>query len=60
MTKSLNVVLAELGYETEPAPGTYKKWIIKDGELVGSMSSGQVWNYLRHEHPEYFEKEGNK
>lgn len=60
MTKSLNVVLAELGYETEPVPGTYNKRIKKDGKLVGTMSAGQVWNYLRHEHPEYFEKEGNE
>lgn len=57
MAKSLNVVLAELGYTTEPVPNTYNKRIIKDGELVGSMSSGQVWNYLRREHPEYFEGE---
>lgn len=55
MAKSLNVVLAELGYETEPVPNTYQKRIFKDGELIDSMSSGQVWNYLRNEHPEYFE-----
>lgn len=55
MTKSLNDILAELGYTTEPVPNTYNKRIIKDGELVGSMSSGQVWNYLRNKHPEYFE-----
>ena len=28
-------------------------------EFIGNMSAGQVWNYLRNEHPEYFEKEGN-
>lgn len=55
MTKSLNVVLAELGYETEPVPPTRQKRIFKDGELVGTMSPGQVWNYLWHQHPEYFE-----
>lgn len=56
MAKSLNDILTELGYTTEPVPNTYNKRIIKDGELVGSMSSGQVWNYLRNEHPEYFEE----
>ena len=60
MAKSLNDILAELGYTTEPVPNTYNKRIIKDGELIDSMSSGQVWNYLRHERPEYFEKEGNQ
>ncbi|MDN5289894.1 MAG: hypothetical protein PWQ06_133 [Anaerophaga sp.] len=60
MAKSLNDILAELGYTTEPVPNTYNKRIIKDGELVGTMSSGQVRNYLRHDHPEYFEKEGNE
>ena len=56
MAKSLNDILAELGYTTEPVLNTYQKRIFKDGELVGSMSSGQVWNYLRNEHPEYFEE----
>lgn len=57
MAKSLNTVLAELGYTTEPVPNTYNKRIMKDGKLIDSMSSGQVWNYLRHQHPEYFEGE---
>jgi hypothetical protein len=56
MAKSLNDVLSELGYTTGPVPGTYNKRIIKDGELVGTMSAGQVWNYLRNQHPEYFEE----
>ena len=60
MSKSLNDVLTELGYESWPSQYPSKKRIMKDGELVGSMSSGQVWNYLRNEHPEYFEKEGNE
>lgn len=55
MAKSLNDVLAELGYTTEPVPNTYNKRIMKDGKLVGTMSAGNVWNYLRNEHPEYFE-----
>lgn len=58
MSKSLNTVLAELGYTTEDIQGTYQKKILNDGKLVGSMSAGQVWNFLRHQHPEYFEKEG--
>ena len=59
MTKSLNDILAELGYTTEPVPNTYQKRIYKDGKLVDIMSSGQAWDYLRNQHPEYFEKEGN-
>jgi hypothetical protein len=58
MSKSLNDVLAELGYATEDIKDTYQKKILKDGQLIGSMSAGQVWNFLRHGHPEYFEKEG--
>lgn len=57
MEKSLSDILSELGYTTEPVPNTYQKRIYKDGKLVDSMSSGQVWDYLRNQHPEYFKED---
>ena len=59
MGKSLNDILAELGYTTEKSVVPYHKRLYKNDEFIGNMSAGQVWNYLRNEHPEYFEKEGN-
>ena len=54
MSKSLNVVLAELGYETFPGNLPGKKKIKKDGHHYGEKSSGECWNFLRRKHPEYF------
>lgn len=56
MSKSLNVVLAELGYTTEKSVVPYHKRLYKKDEFIGNMSAGQVWNYLRNKHPEYFKK----
>lgn len=55
MGKSLNDILKDLGYTTAPSQYPHKKRIFKDDKLIDSMSSGEVWNYLRHEHPEVFE-----
>lgn len=55
MAKSLNDVLTELGYATELACNRHVI-ITKGGDLIGTMSAGQVWNYLRNQHPEYFKE----
>ena len=57
MSKSLNDVLAELGYSPRKSHLRQKPLITNNGRLIGVFTDGQVWNFLRHEHPEYF-KEG--
>lgn len=54
MSKSLNTVLTELGYETYPGCFNGKKKLVKDGHFYCEKSAGECWNFLRHRHPEYF------
>ena len=54
MSKSLNDVLVELGYVPHKSHLRRKPLITGAGQLAGVFSDGECWNYLRHEHPEYF------
>lgn len=45
--KTLNQVLAELGYTTEPGDFQGKKKIIKDRDCVLQGAAWQVWDWLK-------------
>ncbi len=55
MSKSLRAVLAEFGYEAWPSQYPRRKRVMRDGKLIGYMSVGEMWNFLKFVHPEYFE-----
>lgn len=46
MSKSLNEVLEQLGYSTEPA-GNGQKHIIRNGFTLFTGRAGDVWDWLR-------------
>jgi len=54
MSKSLKTVLMDLGYSPHKSYLRQKPLITTDGRLIGVFSDGECWNYLRHQHPEYF------
>ena len=54
MDESLKMALIKLGYEAWPSQYPNKKRIMKDGQLIESMSVGEAWDFLRYKHPEYF------
>lgn len=46
-TRSLNEVLASLGFTTRPAAGIYQKDILKGGVVKFSGDADAVWKWLR-------------
>lgn len=46
MSKSLNQLLKEKGYTTQPAGEHGKKHIVKDGVTVFTGDAGQVWDWI--------------
>lgn len=44
---TLNQILARLGYRTSPAPGVYKKHVLKGRRVVFTGDANAVWIWLR-------------